>query len=447
MKNKNSPEQLIGDSVETRIRQAVNVTYAVLSEHSGQNRSSTVRSDEKDFRAFIGTEPTGDRYLRYTLQDQRTGTEHRLDVDLPSSGEKLILSVENSFDVQNDRFLPDQLVVTGTDALKLMDPLDLGTRGDLRDKEVGLSDPAFQEVFFKALPALNRLEDGDTIDIGSLRKNELTVAKFEVGVDNSLLRFVDSAGVSRLVIELSRENGVLSKVSFTETDELPIVNGFVDYRGGTAIDSLAVKVVSKLSVPEKKTKEERPRSSFRDKLRRVFTSATAGYSDFGGSGSGWKNEQLNGETSQARDFRESVEYLESILKRPEVVTGLETDDSIEISSEQGELVVIKTDRPSEFDENLPENGELVAVSAGTDNEFCFVGHIKVDDGDEVIVIGRTIVDEGDDTETLSESLILTKEPSGQVSTAYSSNERSPSVTAYGKGKIASRVRSFLKKFF
>lgn len=446
MKNRNSPEQLIGDSVETRIRQAVNVTYAVLREHSGPNSSSNIRASEKDFSAFIGRDSSGDRYLSYTLQGPQVGIEHRLDIDLPSSGEKLIVSVENSFAIRDGRFLPEQPVVTGTDALKLMDPLDLGTRGDLRDKEVGLSDPDFQEVFFKALPALNKLEDGDTVDIGGLRKNELTVAK--VGDGGNLLRFVDSAGVSRLVIELSKEDGVLSKVSFTEADELPIDNGFVDYRGGTAIDSLAAKVVSKLSMPEKKTKEEKSRSSFKDKLKKLFTSATAGgYSNFGGSGSGWKSEQLNAETPQARDFRESVEYLESILKRPEVKTGLETADSIEIESGQGELGVIKTDRPSEFDENLPENGELVAVSASTDSEVCFVGRVKDEDGTEVIVIGRTMFDEGDDTELLAESLILTKEPSGQVSTTYSSNERSPSVTAYGKGKIASRVRGFLKKFF
>jgi hypothetical protein len=449
MEKRNSseqPKQLIGDSLEARNTQAANVAYAVLTEHSGANRYGNVHVAKKDFSAVIGSDADGYRYLSYMLNGSQ-GTEHRLDIDLPSSGEELTVSVLNSFAVgEGNRLLPNPSVVTRTDVLRLMDPSDLGTRGDLRDnKEVGLRAPDFPDVFFSALPALNQLEDGDIIDIGGLRKNELTVAKFTDG-DNIFLTFVDSGDVSRLEIQLFRKGGVLKKVSFIESDQLPIDNGFVDYRGGTAIDSLAAKVVSKLSVPEKKAKEEKPRSSFKDKLKRLFTSATAGYSDFGGSGSGWKKEQLNAESPKVRDFRESVEYLESILKRPEVKTGLETNHLISIEVEQGELVVIKTNNPSEFVDNFPETGELVAVSAGAGDELCFVGHIEVDDGDEVVVIGRTVTDGVYDSERLAESLILTKESSGQVSTAYSSKERSPRVTAYGKGKIAPRVLGFLKKF-
>ena len=448
MKKPNGPEQLIGDSPETRFRQAVNTAYNVLVEHTGTDEMSNTCSGDRDFRSYIGTEPTGVRYLSFVLESD-TGPAQRLDVDLLASGDVLCVARQNNFVVENDRVIAGQEIITGPDVLMLLDPIDLGTRSDLRGREAGLNSPEFHTDLIRALPGLTMLSTGDVLTIGGLDRQELAITKIPTA-DGSVLKFADTSGFDRLQIALEFDGNRLERIGITETDVLPVVNGFVDYRGGTAIDTLAAQVVSKLAQPEKKVQVEKPpRTSFKDRLRKIFSNnqSLGSYSTFGDAASPWKSEQMHAELPEERDAREAVAYINSVLAREDVAHGLEDAEYVELSTDKGTVTVLRTSNSSTIVPELTTDGTITAVIAETSTEVGVIGVVTNTTGEQVVAITRDVSAQTTGDKRVNEVLLINTDPSGRLLESSYSNTESPRVRAFGQGKLASRVRGFLKSFF
>jgi hypothetical protein len=90
---------------------------------------------------------------------------------------------------------------------------------------------------------------------------------------------------------------------------------------------------------------------------------------------------------------------------------------------------------------------IKAVIAETSTEVGVIGVVTNAKGEQVVAFTRDVLAQTTGEKIGNEVLLINTDPSGRLLESSYSNTESPRVRAFGQGKLASRVRGFLKSFF
>ena len=389
-----SPDLLIGDSPESRLNIAVGQVYADLvatSFRAGELPEVTLSDENKVFQGSKRT-AGGVRSISYVMRDGADSSSvdeftPRIIADNSIEG-GIRVAATNSFVRQDDGvFTPScGSVVTETDLLRTIGGSTLRNRTDLGSRKYGLSSEDFGETLQRATKELDLLSEGAEVSLGVLNTTKLTVhvTEEEIGSPDFSTRktidFTDAEGVKRLSVKLYKDAETVNAVVITESDEfLEETNQYtgkksVHYRGGSAIDNLAAKVVSKLA--DKKEEEPKPpRRSLRERFKDAFKTTPGSIIPFSGDGNKWTNEQLVGENQAGKVIRETQALIGSIHSRQEVRTSLERIGIAFIDLPGGDFVAaelvemddifsVKVEAQT-LEHEDDETGETILIGKGT----------------------------------------------------------------------------------